>query len=108
MNTSISVSTDAVRGLSSALLSFDPTDFVAQLTELASDYTFALNSIANGYGNTERPANEDPAQELARLREAFAPNMDRINSLFYFVNAFAALMAAVNRVDWECSQKTNQ
>ena len=105
MSTSNSIPAHAARGLHNALIGCDPMDFVAQLTELAGNYTFVLNSIANGYGNAERPANEDPVQELADLREAFAPDINRIDSIFQFVNSFAALMSEVNRVDL-CYQET--
>lgn len=108
MNTSNSIPADVARDLHNALMCCDPTDFVAQLTELVGNYTFVLNSIANGYGNAERPANEDPVQELADLREAFAPDINRIDSISQFVNSFATLMCAVNRVDWVYRKTVNR
>lgn len=108
MNTSNSISAAVVRDLHDALMDYSPADFAALLTKLASDYIFVLNSIANGFGNTERPADEDLAQELAELRAVFAPNINRISSLFHFVNSFATLMREVDRVDWLYRKAVNQ
>lgn len=108
MNASNSISAEVVRDLIDALANYGPAGFTTQLAELANDYIFVLNSIANGYGNTERPADEDPAQELAELRAAFAPDINRISSLFHFVNSFAALMYEANRVDWVYQKTVNR
>lgn len=85
--------------LREALIDYGAIGFISQLTRLALERSTLIQSIQCGFGNAERPAEEDPAEVLRDLRANFAPDADRENGIDYFIHCFARLMQAVDCID---------
>ncbi|WP_300744504.1 hypothetical protein [uncultured Rikenella sp.] len=88
----------AVDKLQTVLMAFGPVGFVTELTDLVSNYTYLVNAVTNGLGNTERPDDEDPAAVLEALRRFVEPSTNKLNDIAYFVHTFAELAEAAEDV----------
>lgn len=96
--TEIVMSPFSFEQLSCEFSNLEAMDIVQSVVDMFSDYNFALLSVANGYGLTERDKNENPAEVLAELRDNLVLTQEKCNYFAYTLRCLTATLSAADRL----------